>query len=250
MKAVLSTSLRSWLGSALLSATVVLVGCGDDAPPIAPSAAAPPGAAPGEAPAPAARADGKKGPAEPADLPPLPVPDINERDFLEGPTNRDPFKDFADVFAPKPTLADTKQVQRDVLVAKYALEELKVSGIVSGAAARVLVTDPAGVGWVLRVGDFVGRSEVIRSGGTGGGEVAVNWRLDRIRENDVVFVRETPDPSAPATTRVLSLRTQDELKQDIRTGIRGTRPDEASGSYDDDDRPAKPKAPPAPKPKN
>ena len=77
-----------------------------------------------------------------------------------------------------------------------------------------------------------------------------NWRLDRIRENDVVFVRETPDPSAPATTRVLSLRTQDELKQDIRTGIRGTRPDEASGSYDDDDRPAKPKAPPAPKPKN
>jgi type IV pilus assembly protein PilP len=249
MKAVLATSLRSWLGTGLLSATVALVGCGDDPPPAAPSAAAAPGAAPGEAPA-APRADGKKGPVEPTDLPPLPVPDINERDFLEGPTNRDPFKDFADVFAPKPTLADTKQVQRDVLVAKYALEELKVSGIVSGAAARVLVTDPAGVGWVLRVGDFVGRSEVIRSGGTGGGEVAVNWRLDRIRENDIVFVRETPDPSAPATTRVLSLRTQDELKQDIRTGIRGTRPDEASGSNDDDDRPARPKSPPSQKPKN
>ena len=81
--------------------------------------------------------------------------------------------------------------------------------------------------------------------------MAVNWRLDRIRENDIVFVRETPDPSAPATTRVLSLRTQDELKQDIRTGIRGTRPDESSGADNDDDKPAKAKAqPPAPKKKN
>lgn len=235
MKAVLTTSLLM----------VVLVGCGEDLPPAPPAASGAAPAQPGEAQA-APRADGKKGPVEPADLPPLPVPDINERDFLEGPTNRDPFKDFADVFAPKPTLADTKTVQRDVLVAKYALEELKVSGIVSGAAARVLVTDPAGVGWVLRVGDFVGRSEVIRSGGTGGGEVAVNWRLDRIRENDIVFVRETPDPSAPATTRVLSLRTQDELKQDIRTGIRGTRPDEPSGADREDDKPAKPKAAPPP----
>ncbi|MBL8740913.1 MAG: pilus assembly protein PilP [Myxococcales bacterium] len=245
-------SLRSWLSKGLLCGGVVLAGCGEDLPPAPPSpSAAAPGAAPGEPAATPTRADGKKAPAEPTDLPPLPVPDINERDFLEGPTNRDPFKDFADVFAPKPAIADTKQVQRDVLVSKYALEELKVSGIVSGAAARVLVTDPAGVGWVLRVGDFVGRSEVIRSGGTGGGEVAVNWRLDRIRENDIVFVRETPDPSAPATTRVLSLRTQDELKQDIRTGIRGTRPDEQNATNDDDDKKPKPKAPPAPpKPKN
>jgi len=236
MKAVLATSL-------LLA---LLVGCGEDLPP-APAAGSGAAAAPAAGPA-AVGAAGKKGAAEPADLPPLPVPDINERDFLEGPTNRDPFKSFADVFAPKPTVADTAKVQRDVLVAKYALEELKVNGIVSGAAARVLVTDPAGVGWVLRVGDFVGRSEVIRSGGTGGGEVAVNWRLDRIRENDIVFVRETPDPSAPSTTRVLSLRTQDELKQDIRTGIRGTRPDEET--QENNDRPKAASKPQPQKPKN
>ena len=58
-----------------------------------------------------------------------------------------------------------------------------------------MVTDPSGLGWILRVGDFVGKSEVLQSGGTTGSDVAVNWRVDRIRENDIVFVRE--DPSRP-----------------------------------------------------
>ncbi len=229
MKAVIPTSLLM----------VLIVGCGEDAPPPPPpptgaEAQAGPQGQPGQAPG---AAGGKRGTAEPTDLPPLPAPDIHERDFLESPTNRDPFRNFADAFAPKPATAEVAKVQRDVLVSRFALEELKISGIVLGTASRVLVTDPTGLGWVLRVGDFVGRSEVIRSGGAGAGEVAVNWRLDRIRENDVVFVRETPDPAAPPTTRVLSLRTQEELNEDIRTGIRGTRPDESTD--DDGDSPKK-----------
>ncbi|MFO0550279.1 MAG: pilus assembly protein PilP [Polyangiaceae bacterium] len=204
-----------------------LVACGgQDKPPPPPSNSPAADAPPPKAPT---KKKGKKDDGtiegEPADLPPLPVPDIQERDFLESPTNRDPFQDYADVFSTKPVEVRQNNIQRDVLVAKYALEELKIVGIVLGGGARVLVTDPTGLGWVLRVGDFVGKAETIRAGGAGGG-VAVNWRLDRIRENDVVFVRETPDASAPAATRVLSMRTQDELKQEIRTGIRGTRPDE------------------------
>ncbi len=218
------------VGAVALLVSLASVGCGgEEAPPL------PPGAASGDAPPPQGGAGkpaaankkggGKAVAVEPTDLPPLPVPDIQERDFLESGANRDPFKNFAELFDVKPTVVQEKLVQRDVLVSKYALEELKIVGIVSGGGSRVLVTDPTGLGWVLRVGDFVGKAETIRAGGSGGG-VAVNWRLDRIRENDVVFVRETPDASAPASTRVLSLRTQDELKQDIRTGIRGTRPDE------------------------
>lgn len=214
---------------ARLTATAVLVAlgvvaCGEDAPPppppppVAGAPAAPPPKKPG-------KTDGKA--VEPADLPALPTPDIQERDFLESGVNRDPFRNFADLFIVKPVTTEVK-VQREILVQKHALQELKIVGIVMGSAGRVLAQDPDGVGWVLRVGDFVGKSEVVKAGGPSGGEVAVNWRLDRIRENDVVFVRELPDPTAPATTRVLSLRTQDELRQEIRTGIRGTRPDDAA----------------------
>ncbi|NUP06641.1 MAG: pilus assembly protein PilP [Polyangiaceae bacterium] len=218
--------MKAYAALGLILSLGIVSGCGEDAPPPPPQAPTEP--PPGGAPPPQQAAGGQKKDAkaaEPADLPPLPTPDIQERDFLESPANRDPFKSYADLFMVKPVATEVK-VQREILIQKHSLEELKIVGIVTGSAGRVLVQDPEGLGWVLRVGDFVGKSEVVRSGGAGGGDVAVNWRLDRIRENDVVFVRELPDPSAPATTRVLSLRTQDELKQEIRTGIRGTRPDE------------------------
>src|SRR5690606_20439839 len=78
-------------------------------------------------------------------------------------------------------------------------------------------------GWVIKVGDFVGKPEIVRTGGASGSEVALNWRLDRIRPNDAVFVREDPTrPDVPATTRVVSLRTEAELNPEIRTGIRGS----------------------------
>lgn len=213
----------------LLASMTAAVGCGEDAPPPPPQAGS---ATPAAAPAKEKAKPGKGGKvtkvAEPTDLPPLPTPDIQERDFLESPANRDPFKNYSDLFVIKPK-TEQVTIQREVLIQKHSLESLKIVGIVTGTSGRVLVEDPDHLGWVLRVGDFVGQPEVVRSGGAGGGDVAVNWRVDRIRENDVVFVRELPDPTAPATTRVLSLRTQDELRQEIRTGIRGTRPDEDDG---------------------
>ncbi len=37
--------------------------------------------------------------------------------------------------------------------------------------------------------------------------MAVNWRIDRIRDSDVVFIREDPShPEIPPTTRVIALR--------------------------------------------
>ena len=225
----MKTPIRAML--VVLSAT--FVGCGEDAPPAPPAdsaaagagehggAAPPPGEAPGRA-----NRSGKEGPGEPTDLPPLPVADIQERDFLESPTNRDPFRDFSDMFVVRVASTTPAKNEKDVLVSKYALEELKIVGIISGNSGRVLANDPAGLGWVLRVGDFVGKAEYIHGSGSGDASMPVNWRLDRIRENDVVFIRESPDPAAPASTRVLSLHTQEEMKQEIKTGIRGTRPDD------------------------
>ena len=213
---------------ALLAALVLLVGCGEEemAQPGAPGAPPPPGA-PGAPAAAPGKPGGKQAAAVPSDLPPLPIRDIQERDFLETPTSRDPFKSYADVFAVKPASVDASKITREVLISKYSLEELKVNGIITGGTPRAMVTDPSGLGWILRVGDFVGRPEVLQSGGGTASDVAVNWRVDRIRDNDVVFVREDPSrPDVQATTRVLSMRTRDEMKPEIRTGIRGSRPDD------------------------
>jgi type IV pilus assembly protein PilP len=105
-------------------------------------------------------------------------------------------------------------IQRQVLVDRYALDELKLVGVVTRAPARALLTDPTGLGWVAKVGDFVGKAEVVHSGGPTGVDVAVNWRVDRIRESDVVFIREDPShPEIPPTTRVIALRPLGEANE-------------------------------------
>lgn len=158
----------------------------------------------------------------PSNLPPLPVRDIQERDFTESSLNRDPFRSYEDSFKAPPGLPKPT-INRDVLIGRYALDELKIVGIVTGGAGRVLIDDPTGLGWVIKVGDYVGKSEVVHSGGSSGNDVSVNWRVDRIRPNDVVFVREDPSrPDVPPTTRVLSMRTEEELNPQIHTGTRGS----------------------------
>jgi type IV pilus assembly protein PilP len=139
----------------------------------------------------------------------LPVREFQERDFAETEMSRDPFRSFAGIFV---TQAQSRiMVQRKVLVDHYALEELKLVGIVTRTQPRALLTDPNGFGWVAKVGDFVGKAELVRAGGPTGVDVAVNWRVDRIRDGDVVFVREDPShPEIPPTTRVISLRTPEE----------------------------------------
>jgi type IV pilus assembly protein PilP len=153
-----------------------------------------------------AGADGA--PAAPS-LPPLPMREFQERDFAETENSRDPFRSFAGIFVAQ---AQSRViVQRKVLVDHYALEELKLVGLVTRVQPRALLTDPNGFGWVAKVGDFVGKAELVHAGGPAGSDVAINWRVDRIREGDVVFIREDPShPEIPPTTRVISLRTSDE----------------------------------------
>jgi type IV pilus assembly protein PilP len=207
----------SLVAGALSLFTLVLIvnGCGDDddvvnsAPPGSgkPAVAAAPGKPGTPAPAADAGAEGGYDPA--ANLPPLPLREFQERDFDETDQSRDPFRSFAGVFAAQ---AKSKiLIQRKVLVEQYALEELRLSGIVNRGVSRALLTDPKGLGWVAKIGDFVGKAELIHAGGPTGADVAINWRVDRIRESDVVFVREDPShPEIPPTTRVVSLRSPDE----------------------------------------
>lgn len=205
------------LAIALLAAPLLLssAGCGDEETGESISAgpagkAAPKPGAKGAAPAGAAG-----GPApEPSNLPPLPVKEFKDRDFTETASSRDPFRSFESLFSEE----GPRRVgpQRDVLASEYSLEELKLAGIISRGDGRVLLTDPKGVGWIARNGDFVGRAEAVSAGGTSRLEVQMNWRVDRIRENDVVFVREdAAHPDIPAVTRVVTLRSASELEYDL-----------------------------------
>jgi type IV pilus assembly protein PilP len=130
--------------------------------------------------------------------------EFQEGDFVETDRSRDPFRSFERFFLAQGKSKTT--TQRQVLIDRYALDELKLVGIVTRAPSRVLLVDPSGLGWVSKVGDFVGKSELVHAGGPTGSDVAINWRVDRIRDTDVVFIREDPShPEIPPTTRVIAL---------------------------------------------
>ncbi len=139
-----------------------------------------------------------------------PAVDFQEAAFVESERSRDPFRNYARAFVDDARGA--VRSQRDVILEDYAIEELKLIGIVTGANPnRAMLLDPAGVGHVVTRGQFVGRATVVQPSGGVGAAYEVNWRVDRIRDGDLVLVRDDPsNPDVPSATRVIPLRT-DEL---------------------------------------
>lgn len=131
---------------------------------------------------------------------------IEESDFVESDRNRDPFRSFARAF-----VEETKGrsgTQREVVLADYSLDELKLIGIVTRMQpAKAMLVDPTGKGHVVQRGQFVGRPDVVQGTGRSGSTYEVNWRVENIRDGDVVLVRSDPaNPDVPTATRVIPLR--------------------------------------------
>jgi type IV pilus assembly protein PilP len=135
-------------------------------------------------------------------------PEYNESDFVENDRNRDPFRTYVSLFVEGQK--KTFDAQRKVLLSQYSLEELKLVAIVQGGDyPRAMVVDPRGKGSVLKRGDFVGRAETVHTGGTNGTDYQVNWRVDRVRDGDVVFIREDQaQPNIAPATRVVPLHPE------------------------------------------
>jgi type IV pilus assembly protein PilP len=139
---------------------------------------------------------------------PRPAIAIDETDFTESERSRDPFRSYARAFA-----EETKgrvHSQREVVLADYSLDELKLIGIVTRVVpAKAMLLDPSGKGHVIQRGQFVGRADVVQGTGRSGTTYEVNWRVDRIRDGDVVLVREDPaNPDVPTLSRVIPLRPE------------------------------------------
>jgi type IV pilus assembly protein PilP len=141
-------------------------------------------------------------------LPPeLKGPEYSENDFVESDRNRDPFRSF---IVQSQTVNKTALNQRKVELAQYSIDELKLVAIVLGGdRSRAMFVDPTGKGTVVYKGTFVCRPEVVHIGGSNGPEYQLNWRVDRIRDGDVVLIREDPaQPAIPAATRVIPLHPE------------------------------------------
>jgi type IV pilus assembly protein PilP len=141
--------------------------------------------------------------------PELKGPEYTENDFVESDRNRDPFRSFLVQNQP---VNKTALNQRKIELAQYSVDELKLVAIVTGGdQARAMFVDPTGKGTVVYKGSFVCRPEVVHIGGTNGPEYQLNWRVDRIREADVVLIREDPaQPAIPPATRVIPLHPEAE----------------------------------------
>jgi type IV pilus assembly protein PilP len=140
----------------------------------------------------------------------LPKAEFQEVDFTETDRSRDPFRSYADLFVEQAKSRVRSQLH--VVAKQYAVDELKLVGIVSRIhPARAMFVDPSGKGHVVDSGDFVGKAEIVQ-GGSSAADYEIHWRVDRVRESDLVLVRADPaNPDVPSATRVIPLRTEDVL---------------------------------------
>jgi type IV pilus assembly protein PilP len=139
--------------------------------------------------------------------------EFQETDFTEGDRSRDPFRSYAKTFAEE-ARAKVKS-QREVVLDQYSVDELKLVGLVTRIQPeRALLIDPTGKGHIVTRGQFLGRAEVVQ-GGTSGADYEINWRVERIRESDMVLVRDDPtNPDVPSATRIVALRSEAEEQQE------------------------------------
>jgi type IV pilus assembly protein PilP len=137
----------------------------------------------------------------------LPIRQIEEAELTESDKSRDPFRSYAQMFVDE--AKKTVHSQREVVLDQYSLDELKLIGIVrSGNEWLAMLVDPVGKGHTVRRGQFVGRAEVVQGVGQGAA-YEINWRVDRIRDGDIVLVREDPrHPDVPTATKLIPLRPE------------------------------------------
>ncbi len=182
------------LGLALVLSPVA-VGCGSSATSTS-AAPAPAGAAKPAATAAAASDAGADAEAKSG---------YTENDFVESDRNRNPFRYF-----PIVQNATRLKDELDVEIPNYGIDEVRLVAIVLGGdQPRAMFVDPTSRGTVVYKGTFLCRPDVVRVPGSNGPEYAIHWRVDRIRENEVVLVREDPaQPQIPPATRVIPLHPE------------------------------------------
>jgi type IV pilus assembly protein PilP len=132
---------------------------------------------------------------------------LKDDDFVESERHRDPFRSFS--FAARAQVAEAApDSQRMVIMPDTAVEDMKLIAVISGLdRPKAMLVDPARVGYVVQRGDYIGKPKVFQS--TGSVAMTLNWRVDRIRDNEVVLTRQDPsDLGRPPISRIISMQDQ------------------------------------------
>ena len=138
----------------------------------------------------------------------MPSRQFRPEDFNETDQNRDPFRSYIAAFS-EVTHAHVHS-ERQVVINRYSVDELRLIALVTHTdVPRAMLIDPTGRGWSVTKGQFVGRAEVVHGSGPGGVDYELNWRVDRIRDTDIVLLREDPaHGDVTPATRVITLRSE------------------------------------------
>ena len=161
--------------------------------------------------------------ADAGPAPALKAMEYAESDFVENDRNRDPFRSFVTLFVDKATAP--RPTQRQVILEQYALDELKLVAIITGGDyPRAMMIDPTSKGWVIKRGDFVGRPDVVHTGGANGADYQLNWRVrPRARR------RHRLHPRRPGATGHPAGHARDPAP----SGLRAARSDKPSAALTD-----------------
>lgn len=181
------------------------LGCGGETINVGPPPSAVPTAMP-TAPPPGAPVAEESAPAGPSALV------YADSDFVEADTNRDPFRAYTNLFIPR--TVEPGHIQREVIMGQTAVDDLHLIAIVSGVAnPSAMLVGADGTGHTVHRGDFVGRAEVVQTGGEESVPVTLNWRVERIRNDAVILSREDPTaPNRPPLTREIALHDPSEVE--------------------------------------
>jgi Tfp pilus assembly protein PilP len=134
---------------------------------------------------------------------------FKDDDFVESERHRDPFRSFA--LGPRNGGKNTEPMaenQRRVIMPETNVEDMKLIAVISGLTRpKAMLTDTHNVGYVVQRGDYVGRPKVFQT--TGSVAMTLNWRVERIRDNEVVLTRQDPsEQGRPPLSRIISMHDE------------------------------------------
>lgn len=130
---------------------------------------------------------------------------LKDDDFVESERHRDPFRSFTLGSGRVKGTEAAPDNQRMVIMPETAVEEMKLIAVISGLTRpKAMLTDTKNVGYVVQRGDYVGRPKVFQT--TGSVAMTLNWRVERIRDNEVVLTRQDPtEQGRPPLSRIISM---------------------------------------------
>ncbi|MFI5297901.1 MAG: pilus assembly protein PilP [Polyangiales bacterium] len=135
---------------------------------------------------------------------------FTESDFSESDSSRDPFHSWVRQFAP--SQAPVQMPTYSVLLEKYSVDELRLAAIINaGEGYTAMFIDPTGRGWSIKRGDHICRGEIVKLGDKYQSSYPLFWKVDRVKETEVVLMREDSlHPEVPPTYREIQLHPEAE----------------------------------------